>query len=342
MFFLVILLMLGGTDGCLDTFEERQQLVDTLENNKAVFFESLKGSTLEQSGIDMYMNNGELDLIHAKKCSSESDIIHEPNPKKDNTEQYNENSFTLKTEIKTTNSEKIQCETNKDEHEISVEINCLDTFEIKYSNPDDINLNTIVNIIGIASIAIAAVGGIWGTEKRREDNLRNKARDTIKEGINQLGKEFEQLKIDKPGKEGEYLTQYLSTHHFDGVISSGAFVLLNELPASHEIDPEDKAINPQFINLQTDLENIYFQIKQHNFQIQNGERLHTRIELMAAPTENQITLAKGNKRLKEDMESQIKIQMRILRDARMLIKDTDKKIKTQMKYLKRNYSFFNR
>lgn len=122
MFFLVILLMLGGTDGCLDTFEERQQLVDTLENNKAVFFESLKGSTLEQSGIDMYMNNGELDLIHAKKCSSESDIIHEPNPKKDNTEQYNENSFTLKTEIKTTNSEKIQCETNKDEHEISVEI----------------------------------------------------------------------------------------------------------------------------------------------------------------------------------------------------------------------------
>ena len=29
--------------------------------------------------------NGELDLIHAKKCSSESDIIHEPNPKKDNT-----------------------------------------------------------------------------------------------------------------------------------------------------------------------------------------------------------------------------------------------------------------
>ena len=74
------------------------------------------------------------------------------------------------------------------------------------------------------------------------------------------------------------------------------------------------------INLQTDLENLYFQVKQHNYRLEALEKLHNTINLQTRRTGNEITL---------------------LREGKGLLHDTDNKIQSQIKYLKRCYSFFS-
>ena len=73
--------MLGGTDGegCLETYDERQELVNKLQSKKDMLFESVKGTSQEQSVVDMHMKTDELRLIHAKECLDKSNKDNQSN-----------------------------------------------------------------------------------------------------------------------------------------------------------------------------------------------------------------------------------------------------------------------